>query len=184
MEEALSVCVLKKGEGGGRLVEERRGIPERQGRRDGWGLLLYGRTCRRTGARPITEERFLMHIKELLTPNGRWGVEGGVLKVACARGGGGNTLHMEAEHENRPGRARLDRSRHVGSAAGFRVEYPTKKGFVKSPVSCRWSGADPAGARTRAVIPVRLCGFSRRERLNPPSGSAPACVTRTPDADG
>lgn len=63
MEEELCLRVEIKGEEGGRVAEERRGIPGRQGRRDGWGLLLYGRACRRVGARPITEELFLMHIK-------------------------------------------------------------------------------------------------------------------------
>lgn len=63
MEEELRLRVEIKGEGGRRVVEERRGISGRQERSDGWGLLLYGRACRRIGACPITEELFLMHIK-------------------------------------------------------------------------------------------------------------------------
>lgn len=63
MEEELRLPVEIKGEGGGRVAKERRGVSGRQGGRDGWGLLLYGSACRGAGARPITEELFLMHIK-------------------------------------------------------------------------------------------------------------------------
>lgn len=48
---------------GGRRRREGGFQGEEARRRDGRGLLLYGRACRRIGARPITEQLFIMHIK-------------------------------------------------------------------------------------------------------------------------
>lgn len=49
--------------GGGGGGQKGDSSEKRRKRRDGRGLLLYGRACRRMWAHPITEQLFIMHIK-------------------------------------------------------------------------------------------------------------------------
>lgn len=110
------------------MAEERRGIPGRQGWRDGWGLLLYGRACRRVGG--SANHRGAISNAYQASVHFSW-------KVGLLKGTSG--LHTGFRWR-RPARgddagkhvgactgARTDSSCHVGGAAKFKFKYQTQR---------------------------------------------------------
>lgn len=150
------------------MAEERRGIPGRQGWRDGWGLLLYGRACRRVGGsanhRGAISNAYQASVHfswkvGLLKGNGVWPAHRLQVEATCAwrrcrkacRGVHGCTDGLLLP---RGRRCQIQNS-----------NIKPKEGIYSVSV-CGWrSGADATGAGTPAVVPVRLCSSPHRERF-------------------
>lgn len=74
MEEELRLCVEIKGEEGGRVAEERRGIPGRRGGRDGWGAVAIRKSLQHSRG-SSNHRAAISNAYQVTARFSRWGVE-------------------------------------------------------------------------------------------------------------